>query len=320
MRVLLGSLHHCALLLLVPPHVDLLDAPTTREHRRLSLQFIGDGVAHRAQAVEVLDFDLGAVLAPRLLLVRADADVGFAAQRALLHVAAVDPDRPQRGAQLGQVGIRFLGAVDIRFGHDLHQRRAGTVEVDVRIAPLVDRAAGVLFQVDAPDADLFGRPILQVDLQEAVGAERELILADLVALGQVRVGVVLTGKDRCLGDRAVERQPCLDRRLHRRPVDHRQGARHPQANRAHPCIGRRSLVVRRAAAEHLRLCQRLGMHLHAHHQLKLPHIRFRSKHRTTTSRRSDRGAHLQEVPTSRRSRLFCRRRLTHALVGTGALG
>ena len=48
-------------------------------------------------------------------------------------------------------GDSFLGAVHIRFGDNLNQRRAGTVEVDageaaVEVA-LVKRLARILFQV-----------------------------------------------------------------------------------------------------------------------------------------------------------------------------
>ena len=131
----------------------------------------------------------------------------------------------------------------------------------------MDGATGVLFQMDATDAHALGRAILQVDLQVAVLTQRQLVLADLVAFGQVGIGVVLARKDRRLVDRAVERQPGADRRLHRRLVDDRQRARQRQAGGADARVGRRALVVRAAAAEHLGCGQGLGMNFHADDQL-----------------------------------------------------
>jgi hypothetical protein len=59
----------------------------------------------------------------------------------------------------------------------------------------VGELAGILFQVDAADAypPLF--PRLQLDVKPAIRRQRQLELADLVRLGQVRVEVVLAGED-----------------------------------------------------------------------------------------------------------------------------
>jgi hypothetical protein len=122
--------------------------------------------------------------------------------------------------------------------------------------------------VDAADADALAAAVLQLDLQVAVFAERQLVLADLVALGQVGIGVILARKDRQFVDRAVERQPGLDRRLDRGAVDHRQRAGQRQAGGAGARVGRRALVVRGAAAEHLGAGERLGVNFHAHDKLE----------------------------------------------------
>ena len=107
-------------------------------------------------------------------------------------------------------------------------------------------------------------PSGQLDLDPAVAAQRQLVLGDLIALRQVRVMVVLTRKDRRLRDLTVERQPRADRGFDRGPVAHRQRARQPQTDRAGVRIGRRALIVRAAAAEHLRLRQQLRVDFHAH--------------------------------------------------------
>jgi hypothetical protein len=55
---------------------------------------------------------------------------------------------------------------------------------------VVNVLARVLFQVGAADTDLFNAAVRQRDFQEALGAQRQVILADLVVLGQV--GIVVT--------------------------------------------------------------------------------------------------------------------------------
>ena len=92
----------------------------------------------------------------------------------------------------------------------------------------------------------------------------QFVLGDLIALGQVRVMVVLAREDRRLRDLAVERQPRADRCFDRGAVAHRQRARQPQTDRAGVRIGRRALIFRAAAAEHLCLRQQLRVDFHAH--------------------------------------------------------
>ena len=203
------------------------------------------------------------------MLQRADADVGFTAQRALFHVAAVDAQVAQDGSQLGQEGIGGVGAVDVGLGDDLQQGHAGAVQVYQREVTLMDRAPGVFFQMGAADADALLRPVGQVDVQIAVLAEGQLKLADLVTLGQVGIGVVLARKDGGVGDLAVERQPGLNGGFDRGAVDHGQHARHPQTDGAHARVGRRARIVGAAAAEHLGARQQLGMDFHADDQFVL---------------------------------------------------
>src|SRR4029079_9579787 len=90
----------------------------------------------------------------------------------------------------------------VRLGHDLDERNAGAVEVDVGPARRVNKAfvqrlGGVFLEVDAGDAPLF---------EAAARRQRQLVLRDLVALRQVGIEVVLAREDRRLVDRAAERQ------------------------------------------------------------------------------------------------------------------
>ena len=54
--------------------------------------------------------------------------------------------------------------------------------------------AGIFFQVRTGHADTFDGAVFQRDVQVALANDRQFHLADLVALGQVRVEVVLAGK------------------------------------------------------------------------------------------------------------------------------
>ena len=118
--------------------------------------------------VHVLDLGLGAKLG---LAALAHGHVGVHAHRALLHVAVGDAEGEPDSAQLLREAARLLGRADVGLAHELHERRAGAVEVDERVggageaalgAADVDHLAGVLFEVDARDADAGGVGVLGV--------------------------------------------------------------------------------------------------------------------------------------------------------------
>jgi hypothetical protein len=129
-----------------------------------------------------------------------DVDVG--PQVALLHVAVAGPERDEDGADLLHIGRGLLGRAHVGHGDDLHQRRAGPVEVDVGGVgvEVVDRLAGVLLEVQPLDAHGEGRAVAALDLHLALADDRVGELADLIALRQVGVEVVL----------AVEARPQID--------------------------------------------------------------------------------------------------------------
>src|SRR5690606_30243922 len=183
-----GLLHHLAAL--------LPDA-------NLALDLEIDGLLEEAEGVEVLDLDPRAesCLAPL-----ANRDVGIAAQRALLEVAVVDADVDEDAAQVLEVLDRFVRAANVGCAHDLHERHAGAVEIHARGAALgiVEVLARVLLQVGADDADLL-LALGCVDDEVAVFTERQLVLRDLIALGQVGIEVVLAREDAVLADGAVQR-------------------------------------------------------------------------------------------------------------------
>ena len=93
-------------------------------------------------------------------------------------------------------------------------------------------------EVDGADArriaGLLGR---NGDIQRAAQHHRLLILADLVALGQIRVEVVLAGKDGDRCDLRADGQPETDGMLDRLPIEHRQGAGQTQVHGAGLGVG-----------------------------------------------------------------------------------
>jgi hypothetical protein len=98
-----------------------------------------------------------------------------------------------------------------------------------------------------------------IHIQPTVAAQRILVLADLVALGQVGIKIVLAGKEAELANRTAESQPGLEGEFYRARIDHRQAARQGHAHRADVCVGLGSgvtanggvLVNHRARTKHL---------------------------------------------------------------------
>src|SRR5207302_11515380 len=99
----------------------------------------------------------------------------------------------------------------------------------------------------------------------AVAAHREVVLADLVALGEVGVEVVLAVELGELLDLAVERHGRGQEQLDRPAVDDRQAARQPEADGAGVGVRGLAEVVGAAAAEHLGPRRQLDMDLHPDH-------------------------------------------------------
>ncbi len=220
----------------------------------------------RPERVQVLHLDLRA---ERRRADRAQADVALDAHRASLHVRMAGADGSQQPAQRLAVGARLGGRPQIRLGDDLHERHARAVEVDHAVATAgVLHARRVLLQVGARDADgdlrVLGR---HRHHQPAVARQGQRVLADLVALRQVGVEVVLALEPNGIGlDVAVQGQPGEHDQLDRPAIDRWQRARHAQADRAHPRIRLVGAVRRgrcRAGAEHLRLGPQLRVDLDA---------------------------------------------------------
>ena len=79
----------------------------------------------------------------------------------------------------------------------------------------VQALARVLFQVRARDADALALPSSSIT-SSALGDDGQLVLADLVALGQIRIEVILAREHRAARDGGTDRQTELHRHAHRR--------------------------------------------------------------------------------------------------------
>src|SRR5579862_3984823 len=114
----------------------------------------------------------------------------------------------------------------------------------------------VLFQVDSGDSAPY-RLAVDGKLQMPVERQWQIVLRDLVALGQVRVEVVLAIEFREIGDIALQRKRRPYGEVHGLLIDRRQNTGKTEAYRTRVCVRLRTQVVRRAAAEHLAVRQEL---------------------------------------------------------------
>ena len=100
----------------------------------------------------------------------------------------------------------------------------------------MERLARVLLKMCPGDPDDL-RAVARVDFQGPPAHDGGFVLADLVALGQIRVKVVLSGKHRCPVDFCADGHPELHRQPGRLTVHHRQNAGQGDADVAGLGIG-----------------------------------------------------------------------------------
>jgi hypothetical protein len=225
----------------------------------------GDGLFDEAERVDVLDFR---ARAERFAARRAQGQVDVAAHRPLGHVAVGDAEIGDQAVQRLEEGHRLPGAAEIRLRDDLQQRRAGAVQVDAAhaVEVLVQGLARVLLKVRARDADVPRRAVGQAEMKAPAADDGLGELADLVALGQVRVEVVLAIEDRAAPDVRIDGQAEQHRVLDGGAVQYRQHARHRQVDGAGLRVRRRA-EGGGTAGEDLRARGQLQVHLEADHHL-----------------------------------------------------
>ena len=197
-----------------------------------------------------------------------DRDVGVAAEGALLEVAVVHSQVHEDRAQGLQVLDGLVDGADVGLAHDLEERDAGAVQVHARGAVgghAVQALPGVLLHVDPGEAN---PPLgaVEREVDAAAQADGQLVLAHLVALGEVRVEVVLPREDALLLDGAAESEPGAHGELDHLPVERGEHARHGQADGADVGVGL-GPEGGRAAAEDLAPGEELGVDLEADDEL-----------------------------------------------------
>ena len=110
---------------------------------------------------------------------------------------------------------------------------------------IVDRLAGVLLQMQPFDADR-QRLAIDIDLDFALADDRLLVLADLIALGQVGVKIVLAIENASEVNFGVQPEPGAYRLCNALGIDHRQHAWHRRVDQRHMTVRRRAKLRRRA--------------------------------------------------------------------------
>ena len=103
--------------------------------------------------------------------------------------------------------------------------------------PIVQRFAGVLFQMKALDADRHGIAIGHIEHDLALPDDRRLVLTDLIALRQVGIEIVLAVERRPQIDLRLQPETGADRLLDAYLIDHRQHAGHRGIHKRHVRIG-----------------------------------------------------------------------------------
>ena len=219
-----------------------------------------DRLTDEADRIDVLDLAAGAERLARLS--HRDVDVG--AQAALLHVAVAGAEIAQDRAQLGEKRLGLLGRAQVGLRDDLHQRDAGAVEIDgAHVGMLiVQRFAGVLLQMQPLDADGDGLAVRHRHHDLALAHDRRFVLADLIALRQVGIEIVLPVEHRAVIDLGVQAETGADRLADAFLVDHRQHPRHRGIDQRDMAVGL-AAEFGRGAGKQLGLGGDLGMHLHA---------------------------------------------------------
>ena len=255
----------------------LHDRAAILQDRDLAAGLIVDGGLDEAHGVHVLDFaaraqmaEISGLLEPLVIAGLADADVHVGAQVAVLHVAVAGAQIAQDLAQLDDIGGGLFGAADVGAADDLHQGHPGAVQVDEGHGRVhvVDRLARVLFQVDALDADAAGDAGAHVDDDLSLAHDGLVQLADLIALRQVGIEIVLAIECAAQVDLGLQAQAGAHRLRHAEFVDDRQHARHGRVDEGHVAVGLGAKACRRAGKQLGIRCD-LGVNLQPDHQLPI---------------------------------------------------
>ena len=223
----------------------------------------------RAEAVEV--FDLGA-RAELITSNGAHRNVCLKPQYTFFHVAGVHAEITQDRADFRGVIERGFNGANIGLGDDLKQRHACAIEIDQRIIFFVREFRCIFFDVNPPHSHFELILTAIIDIKRAFFCDRQFVLRDLIALGQVGVVIIFARKGVVLVDGAVQRETDQRGKFRRLFVDDRHGTRQSCADGADVAIGfRRGAIVCRAAAEHFGVGEQLAVNFKSDYGFVLGH-------------------------------------------------
>jgi hypothetical protein len=167
----------------VPEHRLLNDPLAASEDRTLTIELGIECALDGRERIQILDLRLRAKLARAN---GARADVGVDAKAPLLHVDVAHLEILEQLLELTQKCACSSSRPEVRFGDDLDQRHAGSIEIDGRHAgkTIVNGFPGVLLQVDTSDPDRERLSVSRrLDGQTALRRQRTIVLRDLITLG-----------------------------------------------------------------------------------------------------------------------------------------
>ncbi len=207
----------------------LHDAAAVFQNVHLPLNFVGNGLLHEPERVQVLGFGTCAQSVGPL---RFQRNIHVETHGALGHVAVADAQGCHDAVQLLREGDGFFRVVHIRFGDHLNERCAGPVEIHAghAVEILMQGFAGILFQVGVVNANALGLTVRQINVHEAGADNRALQLSGLIAFGQIRVEVVFPLEHGAALDLRIHCQAKHDRIAESLLVGDRQRAGHGQVN------------------------------------------------------------------------------------------
>src|SRR5690606_28246648 len=237
----------------------LPNRPAAFEHVDLPRDFIIDRSLDEPERVEILDLATGTEL---LLARRPHRHVRIAAERAFLHVAVADLEIAHERVDLLHVRHRLFGGTHVGLGYDFEQRRTRAVQIDAgkALEILVQRFACIFFQMRARNADRLARAVLEHDLEPPLLDDGLLVLADLIALRQIRIKIVLACEYRTPRNGCVDCETEFHRHSDSLSIQNRQYPRVAEIDEVRLRIRRRA-VSRGRAREDLALRRELRVDL-----------------------------------------------------------
>ncbi len=173
------------------------------------------------------------------------------------------------------VSDRLFGGPHVGLGDDLEERRAGAIQIDAaRVRKtLVKGLSRILLEVRPRDPDRLCGAVIEHDADRSVADDRMLVLADLIALRQVGIEIILAREDRPRCDLRIDGEAEFDRHAQRLAIEHRERPRIGEIHQIRLRVGRRT-VCRGRAREYLRARRQLRMDFETDDDFPVTHYSY----------------------------------------------